>query len=190
MAIWRTQVRMDYPGDGGPGFNTWHLRDATDPITAGFPAAFAGYLEEFYGEVASLMENDTTITHDGVWTGVGPDVGLVAETDPWNTVGIRSSGNLPEILCVNLRWGTDRPGRTGRGRHFLGPLSQFALGANGNLGSTAPAVVSNAAAALIAANSADDGGAFGVWSPSAGVISDYTSASVPSEFSYLSTRRD
>ena len=187
MPTWRSQVRLDYPGTGGPGFNTFHARTTGD--TTGL-TDLTGLIENFYTGISTVFAPTTKISHDGVWTGVGNDVGALAEEDPWELFGSDSSGSAPNLLCLLVTWRTDRPGRTGRGKSFIGPLSFSTMNGIGQPAASRLTNVRAAATALIDGSNGLGNGSLGLYSPAAGVFVDWTSYAVGESFAYLSSRRD
>lgn len=189
MAIYRTQLRYDYPGDGGPGYNALHFR-TPGPITdAGGLADANAALNLFASTLAPVLASSTQVVVTGVWSPVGQDGGLPIEI---GAQGYNGTGGdpLPEFVCGLIDWRTLRAGRSGRGRSFISPLGSTVLASNGNLTPTARTRMLDAAEALTDFNAGGANGAFGVYSRTAGVISDFVAGRVGFEFASLTTRRD
>jgi len=190
MPTYRAAVRLDYPGDGGPGFNSFHFRSpGGDNLGTGTGGAAAA-LRSFYGEILGSLAPLVRVSFDGHWSEVGSG-GDGIEVGGW--VQERSTGSqvLPEFVAGLLSWRTARAGRTGRGRTFLSPLDRSVIENNGNLREEVrDTIVSAARSTLITPFASAGNGAFGVYSRTANVISDFSSVSMGLEFASLTSRRD
>lgn len=191
MGVWRTQVRVGYSGPGSPGFNTWHFRlpGSSDASPDDDLQAASNALRDFYDAVRNRLPTGAAIGHDALWARVDASA-LPRDLTGFNLVGSGADMNAP-LLCYNLAWATSRPGRTGKGRTFLGPTVISAVGEAGSVVSGVRSDIAAAASSeLITPFSGALDGAFCVWSPKAGVGSDFVSASVCGQFASLTTRRD
>lgn len=191
MPTLRMVVEHTYPIAGGPGINVWHYRTATpgNPEDAEIPNA-ATILQAFYSDIASLFTTSSTLSlREQV---IDVDSGEVYAAEPWSVVGTRAVGDgwVPPANAIVLNWRTSNVSRSGRGRSFFGPLSRNVLETNGTPALFALTALATAANALIDDQQSVGNGAFGVYSPTQGVIRDFVSAYSRDQFAVLRSRRD
>lgn len=190
MAIWRTQVQYTYGTPGSPGFSTFHAEDVEDPATLNDLNAVSGLLEGWYTQMGPYVPQDVTISHDGVWTGVGPNVGLRYEGDTWTLAGANSSIRLPDFVCPLIGWRTTTTSPPVRGRTFLFPVAANACSQLGRPAGAFTSDVEGATDALVAASVAITTGGLRIWSGKNQTAHEIVSGELAGEFAYLSTRRD
>lgn len=190
MPIYRTQARIDYPGDGGPGYNAFHFRTTNVPDSASQLEAATNALGAFYSRILNRLQGNAVVVIDGVWSGLGSAVGTGFDF-PNQSLSVGGGTALPEFVSINLRWFSSVAGRRGRGRSFIGPLTQGVLAENGNLAPAVQSAVADAATEeLIEPFDGNLNGAFGIYSRTNGTISDWVRAQVPAELASLTSRRD
>lgn len=191
MAVYRGVVTIENSALGGTGTNTWHVR-AGEPDGAG-PTNLQDaedVLEAFYAGVETYLGPTTTVAHDGVWTVIDDNSLAQVSVDPWSHGNVGSGSSLPPQECLVVGWRTLSGGRSGRGRTFLGPLSDLVLQDNGTPTEDSRAGVVAAADALIAESGGPDGWAFVVWSETDSLARDFVSGAVRNVFGSLRSRRD
>lgn len=191
MAIWRMVVRISSPVLGGTGVNLWHLRDAS-PVDAGALQNSINAVRDFYDDIKSVFNGATTVSFDGSLTTVSgegePEVD--AGFDSWSVAGGTTTQNLPPANCIVVSWRTSSATRSGRGRTFIGPVSEQTLEGNGTVNEANRSSILAAANDLIATSSLPGNGGIVVWSPTTGLARDIVSASVANKFGVLRSRRD
>lgn len=187
MGIWRASVVGERTGVGGLMYNSWHFRTDGDEAP-GEDAAQA--LANFYDDISPRWPAAVQWRHDGLWLEVNEKIAV--ETTPWlesGTIGLAQYA--PAGVAVIASWRTEIRSRSGRGRTFLGGVDQTQLQGNGTPADEIRQLVVTAGETLIDTFSGvgGAGGAFGVYSPTDGVIRDFTSVQSPDYFGHLSTRR-
>lgn len=191
MATFRYAVNLTWTGaSGSPGVNVWHGR-----TTGGLPGSseisgLSDMIEEFYTAIAGLYPGQVTITSPEFASGVGDDEGDQASVPAWSVAGTGAASFLPPASCMLVDWRTNSGGRRGRGRTFLGPLSDDTIENNGTPAEGGRTIVQLAADDLIESSDSFGNGAWGVYSRVDNVIRDFTSASCPNLFAVLRSRRD
>lgn len=185
------RMRCEWGGSGvtGPGLSTFYFAQSG----SGFPAAVRTFFEAVKANIPSsvtiTVPNDGDIIEDtdgslaGAWSepsGGGITTGTFAG-DYAQGVGIR---------CVWRTAGIYR-GRRVRGSTFIVPIGSALYGTNGLLDPATQTIFQSAASAL-----ASSGANLGVYSRFSdvgthtdGEFNDVTSASVPSNVSWLRSRR-
>lgn len=201
MTILRATIEISSADLGGTGTNTWHV-ESTGVLPGSLAGAddMMGELETFYTAIAPLFHSDTDLTFDGELQGVGPDQGVLASGTPWATIGSASGASLPPATCLVVGWRTGAGGRMGKGRTFLGPLTDVALNSDGKPTATAVTDTQTAADALVAASIAHADAHLGVWSggrvghetlpPADPEFRPFLSAHIRTIFASLRSRRD
>lgn len=189
MALFRTQVRLAFPVGAGGGTNTWHVR--TDEGMSPEDAEDIGSaLEDFYVGVNSLFPPSMSAVWDGAFTEIATEEPGVAPSGlPFTQAGDGGTdyGATAGMACVT--WRTALATRSGRGRTFLGPLAATAVEADGTLAASRLTELRAAAAALVDVSTGLNAWAFGVFSPTDGVLRDFTAATVTDQVAILRSRR-
>lgn len=191
MAILRVPVDISWPGGGGPGVNVWHIR-VNSVLLPDFPeinAALAG-IRDFYAGIQGTLQNGAAWRFNGEAVAVDSTPNeFVSGLTEWEVLG--GSGNaLPDLLQVCVSWRTSAASRRGRGRTFVGPFTVAAMATDGSILPAFRSAVLAEAQALIDASTAANDWAVGVYSREDGIIRDIVSATVGTQFSFLSSRRD
>lgn len=190
MAIVAIPVTLSgWEGGGAPGVNVWHARgDSAGPVGSFVDQLL--WIEEYYNTISEAFHATVTINFAGDMFGVGPDEGNVYTGDPWTVAGSGGGDMLSPGLAILQKWRASTGGRSGRGRTFLGPLSEGLNQSNGTVTEDARDLIQGAAETLIESSDSFANGALGVWSPTDGVLRDFIDASVNNEFAFLRSRRD
>lgn len=188
---------MNHPVLGGTGTNTWHARTSGPlPGAEADLEDLADMLNSFYVGVSTVMPVGTAIGFSGEWQEVMSEDPDFVSNPPWTIGAGGNAGPLPAHCALVVGWRTSAGGRTGRGRTFVGPLGNSALQTDGTIDTTKLTEVRAAATALVAASSAFDNGAFGVYSRDAlatvpaPVFRDFTGTVTRDVFASLRSRRD
>lgn len=188
MSSWRVVVEMTSPHLGGVGTNTWHFRSLDDQDSA--IQSYIDRLEEFYASLDGLYAASTTISCTGEVRTILDDEPQVKDVTGW-TAAVDGGGNpLPPSNCIVATLRTSVPTRSGRGRVFLGPMGISTLQDNGTPREASRDLVVSAFDTFIIGTDFPEPGAFGVYSPTGGVIRDIVRVSVPNEYAVLRSRRD
>lgn len=188
MPVYAISVKSTFQGPGSPGFNIWHVR--TQNIT------FDDDLNDAITEIAAFYERLKVQFPSGTSFRVGEQVTRVdvspPETQAYTVTTVTATGGsaqLPERLAVLIKLGTAKPGRSGRGRKFMGPLKQGVVELDGTVDETVRTAFQTSINTLIAASSGPNQWAIGVWSPMQQELYDLVAASVDNELAQLSSRR-
>lgn len=194
MALHTMVVNISYPGAGGPGVNTWHLRNTSDdegPFSE--VNGLAQLIKTFYTNLRPLFTEQTKFTFSGVTTFTTDPGRQLNEADPWEVTGQASQSILlPAAAQIVVGWTTEEASRSGKGRTFLGPLGSGSLD-NASDGTPSQGTVTlclNAATGLVSSSTGFTNGAVGVWSPTDNVFRDFTGARVRKTYAVLTSRRD
>lgn len=189
MAIVRVPVRIEYPMPGGPGFNVWHL--STQPGgQAGDLGEALDALEAFYTKVRALiMPGTNIIIGEGMINDPLGDPTYVND-DSRTVTGGGTIAGVPAMVALVVGWRTASATRSGRGRTFLGPISQAALQTDGTPSTLRLGEVRSAAEELVADSQSANGWAIGVLSAKQGVWRETTGVSVRDRWAVLTSRRD
>jgi hypothetical protein len=192
MPIWRMPVVITSPVLPDPGVNIWHLRSVAEPEAAdGQVAALSELVRLFYNTIKEIFNVATRVQFDGDVTRVDEgDPFLISGVPTWSLVGGNAVAPLPPQDCLVVAWRTQNPTKSGRGRTFLGPMTQASVEANGTPTEPHRTLVQGACSALVTGNDAFGNGAVGVWSPTQQIFRDFKSGSVANRFAILSSRRD
>lgn len=191
MALWKYSVALAWAGSGSPGVNVWHMRTTGGVPSSGEIQGLVDAVGQFYDDISAIFSTSTTIT--------GPDqvIGNFESSPEFQAVdGFTVTGDsgtssyLPLASQLVVGWRTSNATRSGRGRTFLGPLAANALDVNGTPSSAVLTAVRDAAADLVATSSGFADGAIGVWSPTDGVLRDFTGTVTRDTFAVLRSRRD
>lgn len=188
MAVWRTVVRTDYPGTGGPGYNTFHFRDDADGGLNDALVAAQEALRAAYVEISAVMPLGRTFTHDGQWVDIND--ARIEVTPGWLRASTAStSENLPPATTLCVGWRSGLASRSGRGRTFLSGFGE----AQSEGGVPNTAVMDAAAAfgqAIVDFSASFGNGAFVIHSPTTGLSRDITSTATRRQWAVLRSRRD
>lgn len=187
-------VKITWPGAGGPGVNTWHLRTTGDELPEGEELpGLSGLVHQFYTDLRPIFTEQTTITFEGTMS-LTTDPGTTTnDADPWVVTGQASlSKLLPAAAQIVAGWQTELSSRSGKGRTFLGPLGSQILdnASDGTPSQSTVNLINDAGAALVSASSGFADGAVGVWSPTDNVFRDFTGIRTRKVFAVLTSRRD
>lgn len=189
MPTFRIPARIEYPGEGSPGYNVWHARTLNGTANL---ADILDALELFYTSCSPAFPTTQTIT---IGEGMIQDpygAPTYVEDDSRTVVGLDGSGQLSPLLCINLAWRTTAATRSGHGRTFLGPWAFGVTQTNGTPVDAVLEVIRSASTTLLNASlaGAGQGWSLGVYSVKDGVLRDFTGVTVRDRFTYLSSRRD
>lgn len=194
MALLTMPVTITWPGAGGPGVNTWHLRntaDDTGPFTE--LEGLSQLIKTFYTDLRPIFTEQTTITFGGTMSFTTDPGRTLNEANPWTVTGQASlSKLLPAAAQIVAGWQTELSSRSGKGRTFLGPLGSQILDnvSDGTPSQSTVNLVTDAGNALVAGSSGFADGAVGVWSPTDSLFRDFTGIRVRKVFAVLTSRRD
>jgi hypothetical protein len=188
MPTGRINIQLTFPHGSSPGLNTFHFRFDDDPL--GNVQAVVDALEDFYTPMRPFFGQSTTIScsPEAISDPYG-DPSYVAVT-PWSMNGSGSGNYLPPATQLVVGWRTTNATRSGRGRTFLGPLTEGALDSNGSVLPAALTASRGAATTLVNASAGANGWAIGVYSRTDGLLRDIVSSSVRDQFAVLRSRRD
>lgn len=191
MSIARIPIEITWTGTtGSPGVNVWHGRfDSGDPAD-GDLEGLTEILQDFYDTIKTCFPSSVSFKWLGEASGVGADDGEFFTSPGWTVVGTGTEGYLPPALAMYVNWRAATGGRSGRGRTFLGPLSQNLSEANGTPNDLYRGDVVTAVDNLVSASLSDLNGALGVFSRQDGLLRDFISGDVPNKFAVLTSRRD
>lgn len=188
MPTYRGVVRHDYPGNGGPGYNIWHVEVASEADAFSELPAATTRLRTFYNGVSSSFSSLSAFSFNAEWVDVQSDTFF--DNEGWTLAGASGQDQImPPATAVVVGWRTLSNSRSGRGRTFLGPLDRGAASPDGT---PTPAVLANlqdAADTLLAANTVE-AAQFVVWSPTQQIARPFASARVSDQFAVLRSRRD
>jgi hypothetical protein len=191
MSTARIPITLEWTGaSGSPGANVWHARGG-DPIAD--PADFNGMaeiLQQFYTDIAALIPNQVTISFDGEVQGVGDDVGEQWDTNPWTMTGSSTGGYAPPANCLLAQWRAATGGRSGRGRTFIGPLTNAIIDSDGTPQGSVVTTLQDAIDDLVSASTGFGNGALGIYSRVDSVFRDFVSGTAADYFAVLRSRRD
>jgi len=191
MGLFTLPIRITWPyGTGSPGANVWHFRTTGAFNDDSDAEAMIDAVHDFYSGIVTFYRSDVDIDFDGVVTGMGADSGESATFDTWHVDGTATGDALSSALQMCISWGSGSGGRSGRGRTFIGPLPSTIDASDGVPVQAAADQLLDAANALIETSDSFANGAVGVWSPTDGVLRDFTVASVRRQFAILRSRRD
>lgn len=188
MPTFRTSVRIEYDAmAGGPGYNVWHCR-AED--ISGPSGPTAGVLHDLYEALAAEYPVGATIVGPEEYVDVESHE-VVPEPDPWTVAGTGGGGFIPAQASIVTSWYSTVATRSGRGRTFFGPLCRNCVdGADGTPTGETMSDVRTATEAFVAANGDLVGSAWGIYSPTDGVIRDIVRARTRDRFASLRSRAD
>lgn len=191
MAVYRLTVDLRFGIGSGRGTNSWCVR-TTDASPADQVEEWAAVIESFYVAVRPNFPDDSSFTWDGTVTELGSSSPEFRPAeDGWVVEGNNPSaayGPAPAMACVT--WRTSLASRSGRGRTFLGPLSDGAYQADGTLNPDALEDIRAGAALVVDANNgALNPGALAIWSEADSVARDIVSATVNDVVAVLRSRR-
>jgi len=188
MPIYRVPAKIEFTNAGGPGYNIWHVRTATGaPHEDLFEAVSA--LESFYTKIKALYQPGTRIVlGEGI---IEDPLGSPSYVDDDSTtiLGSGASAATPTMVALVVSWRTQSATRSGRGRTFLGPVSNGALQTDGTPEPNILNTVRNAAIDLVNDSQTANGWAVGVLSTKQGVFRDATGSSIRDRWAVLTSRR-
>lgn len=173
-------------GGTPPGANVWHVR--ADELGLDAWEDQVGWVRDFYDDIKEAFHAGVVISFDGNLSPVNDDDSGGITAPPWSITGTGGGDALDPGLAILVRWQCATGGRKGRGRTFLGPLSEGLNGANGVITDSALDLVATAAADVVEKSDSASNGALGVLSRKDGLFRDFVSSSVAKEFSYLRGR--
>lgn len=171
---------------GGPGVNTWHIR--YDSVVGDLESALSA-LATFYDSIRGVLPTGVRYRFTDHAVTVGDSPTYVPVSNAATNTGSGGATYLPMATAMCVSWKTTAATRSGRGRTFIGPLSNLATEANGTPAPEAITLLQNAATALVNASLVDNGWGFGVYSRKDGVLRDFTRATVRDVFAVLRSRR-
>lgn len=188
MAIVRVPVRLEFPQDGGPGFNIWHV--STQP--GGQPGDLGealDALEAFYNRVKSFMPGPGKIVL-GEGMIIDPGGSPTYADDDSRTITLPlGTDPQPSLLAIVCGWRTASATRSGRGRTFVGPWGTNALENDGTPNQAVLTALREAATILLDDSQSANGWAIGVLSTKQGTFREATGVTVRDRFAVLRSRR-
>lgn len=193
MAIYRVPIELQNANLPSWAYNIWHLR--TTAAGAEIDTAIAA-LYAFYDSLKGYLAPSTTVVFPSAVVEVTDDTEASVGNVP---LPINSTGTsaAPPGLAVTFSWKTSIRARRGRGRTFLGPLSQSVFDSSGRTFSTFHNAAGVAAQELIDQSELNlNEWAFGVYGQqNAGleepkVLRDFTGFDISRKLAHLRTRRD
>lgn len=141
--------------------NVWHFRCPSAASTTLADEAIAK-LDTFFEAIKAHLAPDTW-THGRRVTTVDQVPNVVIPATSLTTLGTGTNRG-PQQVAIVLSWQTAFIGRSYRGRSYIGPLSQLAIGTSGNAPSAS--ALSDIATNATALRTATAGGAqLCIWSP-------------------------
>lgn len=190
MATFKIVVDLTWAGTGGPGVNVFHMRaEEGDPFTASVQDGVDA-LQAMYAGLANNLPSSMVCS-------VGSEViedpygsPKYKEVTGWSVTGSGGANYLPLATAIVIGWRSESATRSGRGRTFIGPLSTNVLEANGSLNTDAVNDFRLAGTNLVNISKGWTQAAFGVYSPTDGVLRDFESSAVQDRFAVLRSRRD
>lgn len=188
MAIATIPVKIMWTfGGTPPGANVWHAR--ADDIGLNPYEDQVGWIRDFYDDIKEAFHAGTVISFDGALSPVNdPDSGGIV-APPWSITGTGGGDPLSPGLCALIRWQAATGGRKGKGRTFIGPLSEGMNDSNGQISSSATTLLETSAADLVEKSDSFSNGALGVYSRTDGLLRDFVSSTVDRQFAFLRGRR-
>lgn len=190
MSIVRIPVRIDYPYDGGPGYNIWHARFVDSTPAALSLSAAVDALVDFYEAVDAYIVTGTTFTvgEGMILDPLGSPTYL--DDDSHTVTGSAGGTSMSNIMCCTVGWRTTSATRSGRGRTFLGPMGMSSATGNGTPADATLTTLRAAASDLVDVSTGANGWAFGVLSTKQGLLRDFTGSTIKDRYTFLSSRRD
>ena len=172
---------------GAPYLSTMHFTGLDDQSSADLAVLAVG---TFWGAVDAVIVNQVTWATEAEVLVVDEASGAITgvlTTTPQTGTGGGSSEAISRALQVLVKWNTGVfiNGRRLIGHTYVPALTEIAND-NGNVLAATRTTVDTAAEALIA----DAGSNFAIWSPTSGQADAAVSASVPTKFAVLRSRRD
>jgi hypothetical protein len=183
--LFRIKVQTNYPGTGGPGLNTWHVK-MTDP---GNMPLFTAALKTFYQAAGSFLISG------GSWAlqadGIRDPYGLPTHfgITPWTVAGTSTGSMLPPQTCVVIGWRANSASRSGLGRTFLGPAGSSILQADGTPVDGFLDGLRTAAQNFLSAANGSAGHEVILYSKKLGLAQHIDSSAIKDKFAVLRSRR-
>lgn len=209
MSVWRVSVGLQWGGAGSPGVNSWHLRiNDTGDLGTAMPEAINA-LRACYQDLADtdwggggvgIFPTDLHVNLEEVINVETLEILPVDFTEVYVNNGVLDA---PQALQIVAGWRTSIAARRGRGRTFLGPLGAHVMEGDGSPANGALVMIRTTLEQLLAASTALNDWAFGVYglqnqAPSGTtdysalphVLRDFTGVSVKDRYGVLRSRRD
>lgn len=194
MAIVRIPIELSNPYMPSPAVNVWHAR--MDDGTMTDPGPILDALKTFYTSLSTYFAGGTVISFPESVVNVETSEEVTPATVPAD-ITVTGSSKAPPGDSVVVSWKTSLRARRGRGRTFLGPLTNGIWDStSGRLGAPATTAITNAGNALLTSSQATNGWALGVYGQvNTGVaepkiLRDFTGLAINTKGSYLRSRRD
>lgn len=188
MAIIRVPVRLEYPQDGGPGYNIWHVSVPSGGVEGNLGEALDA-LEAFYDAVKEFMPGPGKIVlGEGMINDPGGSPTYVDDDSRTITLPIGTDPQ-PSLLAIVCGWRTASATRSGRGRTFVGPWGTNALEGDGTPNAAVLTALRGAATTLLADSQSLNGWEIGVLSTKQGTFRAATGVTVRDRFAVLRSRR-
>lgn len=153
MTIARVQVALTGTALAGAGVSTFYTRNVT-------PGSLPGAISTFFSSCASALPSGLTWTVPNTGDTIDEATGAIAGT--WTGTGGATAagsgtGNFTLGSGGRVEWRTSVPvfGHHPRGRTFMVPIVNLAMGADGRIASGTVTQFQNAANALITAGAGD-----------------------------------
>lgn len=174
-------IRLNWSyGGSPPGANIWHAR--TDLLPANAFEDQVGWLHTYYEAIKEALWSGVTASFEGAISGVGDDADTFWTGTPWTVTGTGGGDPLSPQMCILQRWQAATGGRSGKGRTYLGPLSEGLNDSTGRVSSSAADLIAGAADDLIESSDSAGNGALGIYSRTDAVFRDFVSQSVDRNF--------
>lgn len=132
VAAYRVTARV--LGWNGENINVFHFSNAT-VVPADFGAVAVDMLTGFYNTLASVFAADTDVNVEQIINlGTNPVTYVPFDSTPFGITP--GTGREDARVSATITWRTATATRRGRGRSFIGPLSQNAISTSTGLFST------------------------------------------------------
>lgn len=189
MGVCRTTLQVVYPGNGGPGYCTFHFRDDADGDRQAALQVATDALETAFTNLRGGLLSNVQWGTDGRWVDV--DTEEIIDTDGWSFVGTATGSldTLPPATTLVVGWGTPSAARSARGRTFLSGFNE----SDSTAGVPNAACLTRARAlgtSIVNFNDTLGNGAFVVYSPTYRISRDITRSAVRPLWAVLRSRRD
>lgn len=142
---------------GGPGINTWHGEESTLGFDDEDPDGFARMVREAYQAMVLYLAPGVRVTFPTEVTWHDEATGELRDVFPCEAradivasdIGGYAQESRATQIVSRLQTSVVRHGKRLRGRHFIGPASGYALGADGQVTAAARTAVASAYGGLI-----------------------------------------
>ena len=188
MPTYQYTVDLEWDGPGSPGVSVWHGR-AEGLIGSDFQGVVDA-IRDFWGTILAGSDFASGFSAAGRSEAINVANQEIITVTPWlregTNHGLPYAG--PVECCLTLL--TSSATRSGRGRKFLGPLTENAMSADGTPTTAVLTKFRDAGTALVADSVGLTQSAVGVYSRTQGLFRDLTNTRVRDYFATLRSRRD